>query len=236
MLAPQVIAIYARVSSEQQADAHTIGSQVAALRDRVAADGLTLAPAEEFIDEGYSGATLVRPSLERLRDLAAAGGARPALRPFAPIDWPAAMPTRCCWWTSSRQAGVEVVVPLNRALGQTPEDDLLLQVQGHDRRVRAGQDPRAEPARQAPRGAPWARSTSSGRAPYGYRYVRKYEGGGEARYEIVLDEARDRASDLHWVGGQRLSIGEVSRRLKSGRERTRTRQSWSGTGATVGRC
>jgi len=66
-------AIYARVSSEQQAVAHTIASQVAALRERVALDGLVLAEAMQFLDEGYSGATLVRPALERLRDVIAAG-------------------------------------------------------------------------------------------------------------------------------------------------------------------
>jgi len=57
--------IYARVSSERQADAHTIASQVAALRERVAADGLVLPEALAFLDDGYSGATLVRPALER---------------------------------------------------------------------------------------------------------------------------------------------------------------------------
>lgn len=50
---------------------HTIASQVAALRERVAADGLTVAEAMQFLDEGYSGATLVRPALERLRDVVA---------------------------------------------------------------------------------------------------------------------------------------------------------------------
>ncbi len=67
-------AIYARVSSEQQAEEHTIASQVAALRARVAEDELALPAEREFLDEGYSGATLVRPALERLRDLIAAGG------------------------------------------------------------------------------------------------------------------------------------------------------------------
>src|SRR5690349_11579175 len=66
-------AIYARVSSEQQATAQTIASQVAALRAQAAADGVLLA-GDEFLDEGYSGATLIRPALERLRDRAAAGG------------------------------------------------------------------------------------------------------------------------------------------------------------------
>ena len=62
---PTQVALYARVSSAQQADAHTVGSQVAALRERVAADGLTVSEAMQFLDEGYSGATLVRPALER---------------------------------------------------------------------------------------------------------------------------------------------------------------------------
>jgi site-specific DNA recombinase len=68
------VAIYARVSSEQQATANTIESQLAALQQRVRADGLNLSAELQFVDEGYSGATLVRPALERLRDLAAVGG------------------------------------------------------------------------------------------------------------------------------------------------------------------
>ena len=66
------VAIYARVSSDQQAEAQTVASQVAALRERVAAEGLALPDAMQFIDEGYSGATLLRPALERLRDVIAA--------------------------------------------------------------------------------------------------------------------------------------------------------------------
>ena len=66
-------AIYARVSSEQQADAGTVASQVEALKHRVVDDGLLVDAALCFIDEGYSGATLVRPALERLRDLVATG-------------------------------------------------------------------------------------------------------------------------------------------------------------------
>jgi site-specific DNA recombinase len=46
------VAIYARVSSDQQAEAQTIASQVAALRERVAAEGLVLPEAMQFLDEG----------------------------------------------------------------------------------------------------------------------------------------------------------------------------------------
>src|SRR5262245_38480174 len=66
-------AIYARVSSERQAHEDTIDSQVQALRGRVHEDGLTLDEELCFLDDGYSGSTLVRPALERLRDQAAAG-------------------------------------------------------------------------------------------------------------------------------------------------------------------
>lgn len=68
------VAISARVSCEQQTEAHTIQSQLAALRERVAEASVPRLADLIFIDEGYSGATLVRPALERLRDIAAAGG------------------------------------------------------------------------------------------------------------------------------------------------------------------
>jgi site-specific DNA recombinase len=60
-------AIYARGSSEQQAEEHTIASQVAALRARVAEDSLLLPVEREFLDDGYSGATLVRPARRKKR-------------------------------------------------------------------------------------------------------------------------------------------------------------------------
>ncbi len=46
------VAMYARVSSDQPAEAQTIASQVAALRERVAAEGFVLPEAMQFRDEG----------------------------------------------------------------------------------------------------------------------------------------------------------------------------------------
>lgn len=67
-------ALYARVSSQQQINARTIASQLAALRERMGAHNC-LPPVEmEFVDEGWSGAALMRPALERLRDTVALGG------------------------------------------------------------------------------------------------------------------------------------------------------------------
>src|SRR5271167_1469087 len=66
-------AFYARVSSEQQAAAHTIESQLSALSERARSDGTPVPPERQFVDDGISGATLARPALDRLRDLAAVG-------------------------------------------------------------------------------------------------------------------------------------------------------------------
>ena len=60
-------AIYARVSSDRQKEEHTIASQTEALRAFASQQGFSVP------DEWYSGATLIRPGLERVRDLAAEG-------------------------------------------------------------------------------------------------------------------------------------------------------------------
>lgn len=67
----KMAAIYARVSSDRQREEHTIGSQAAALIDFARAGGYDVPAEWVFEDEGYSGARLVRPGLERVRDLAA---------------------------------------------------------------------------------------------------------------------------------------------------------------------
>ena len=65
------VAIYARVSSDQQADRHTIDSQLSDLMARARQDGHDVRDDRLFLDNGYSGASLIRPALERLRDLIA---------------------------------------------------------------------------------------------------------------------------------------------------------------------
>ncbi len=66
-------AIYPRVSSARQAKDETIGSQVQALHEHARAAGLEVPGHWLFEDAGHSGATLVRPALEALRDRAAQG-------------------------------------------------------------------------------------------------------------------------------------------------------------------
>jgi site-specific DNA recombinase len=65
------VGLYARVSTERQHERGTVGSQLEALRAAADADGHEVI--EEFVDDGYSGARLDRPALDRLRDAAEAG-------------------------------------------------------------------------------------------------------------------------------------------------------------------
>ena len=116
-------AIYARVSSEQQADANTISSQLSALHERVKDDGLVVSEAMTFLDDGYSGATLIRPALERLRD-AISTGVINRLYVHSPDRLARKYAYQVLLVEEFSRLGVEVVF-LNRELGRSPEDDLL---------------------------------------------------------------------------------------------------------------
>jgi site-specific DNA recombinase len=121
-------ALYARVSSDQQAQAETIQSQLSALRARIEVDGGELDPEREFVDDGYPGATLIRPALERLRDGVASGGVD-RLYVHSPDRLARKYAYQVLLVDEWQRAGLEVVF-LNRELGGSPEDELLLQVQG----------------------------------------------------------------------------------------------------------
>jgi site-specific DNA recombinase len=204
-------AIYARVSSDQQAEVGTIASQVAALEERLRSDGLPLDPELRFLDEGYSGSTLVRPALERLRD-AAASGAVDRLYVHSPDRLARKYAYQVLLVDEFQRGGVDLIF-LNRELGRSPEDDLLLQVQGM-----VAEYERAKILERSRRGKRHAAQRGSvnvlSGAPYGYRYINKWEGGGTARYEVVLEEARVVRQVFNWVGQERCAIAEVCRRLQ----------------------
>jgi site-specific DNA recombinase len=225
------VAFYARVSSEQQTTAQTILSQVAALRQRILEDRLVLLPEHEFLDEGYSGATLLRPALERLRDLIATG-ALDCVYVHSPDRLARQYAYQVLLVDEWQRAGVEVIF-LNRALGQSPEDDLLLQVQGmvaEYERAKILERSRRGKRHAAQAGSP---SVLSG-APYGYRYVSVTEGGGQARYEPIPEQVRVVQQIFTWIGRERASIGEVCRRLQQAGEPSPKGKSYWGTGPPSG--
>src|SRR5215475_4308397 len=69
---PMEVALYVRVSTSRQQQQQTIDQQVSRLRDYVATHSeWHVANEHIYRDDGYSGATLNRPGLDRLRDRAA---------------------------------------------------------------------------------------------------------------------------------------------------------------------
>ena len=205
-------ALYARVSSKQQAEANTIASQREASQARLQADGLRLETELCFIDEGFSGGTLLRPALERLRDQAAAG-AFDRLYVHSPDRLARHYPYQVLLVEELQRHGVEIVF-LNHDIGRSPEDNLLLQVQGM-----MAEYERAKILERSRRGKRHAARAGvvnvlSG-APYGYRYIGKYEGNGQARYEVNEPQAEVVRQIYRWVALERCSIGEVCRRLQA---------------------
>jgi site-specific DNA recombinase len=204
-------ALYARVSSERQAKEQTIASQLDALKRRITEDGLECDPELCFVDDGYSGSSLIRPALDRLRDQAAAG-AIDRLYVLSPDRLSRRYAYQVLIVEELVRCGVEIVF-LNNALGKDPEENLLLQVQGM-----IAEYERAKIMERSRRGKQHAArrgliSVFSG-APYGYRYITKHEGEGEARYQVVATEARVVRNIFTWVGQERCSLGEVQRRLQ----------------------
>jgi site-specific DNA recombinase len=180
------VALYARVSSAQQAQAQTIDSQLAALRERIAHEG-GLCPEHEFIDAGYSGSTLIRPALERLRDAVAAGEIE-RVYVHSPDRLARKYAYQVMLVDEFQRAGVELVL-CNRQLGESPEDALLLQMQGM-----IAEYERAQMLERSRRGKRHKAQQGSvnvlGGAPYGYHYVTCGEAGGEARHEINEEQAQ----------------------------------------------
>jgi site-specific DNA recombinase len=110
---------------------------------------------------------------------------------------------------------------VNREVGRSPEEALLLQGQGM-----MAESERAKLV-EGPRRGKWQAARAGvvnvlRGAPYGSRDVDKHTGGGQARYEVVPDEARVVRPVFDGVGRARLSLGEVGRRLTQAGAVTRT--------------
>jgi site-specific DNA recombinase len=204
-------AIYARVSSDQQREANTIASQTASLIEFAQGHDLEVPKEWVFEDDGYSGATLERPGLERVRDLAAEGQIQVVLA-YSPDRLSRKYAYQILLIEELARNGVETLF-VKAPQGSSAEDQLLVQFQGmiseYERaqileRSRRGKRHRAQSGEV---------SVMSG-APYGYRYVRKTD-VAPAAYVVLEAEARvvERIYDMYTVDG--LSIGEIIRRLNA---------------------
>ena len=116
------------MSSDRQREEHTIESQVSALMDHAEKAGYMVPRDWIFRDEGYSGSTLLRPSLERLRDLASEGQIDTLLI-YSPDRLSRKYAYQVLLTEEFSKNGVEVIF-IKSPKSTTPEEELLLQFQG----------------------------------------------------------------------------------------------------------
>ena len=211
-------AIYARVSSDRQKENHTIASQTAALIDYAEANGYTVPAEWVFQDEGYSGANLVRPGLEALRDLAAEGEIRAALV-YSPDRLSRKYAYQVLLAEELSRCGVELVF-LKAPAGTSPEDQLLVQFQGMIAEYERAQIVERSRRGKRHKAREGLVNVLSG-APYGYRYMRKTDNSA-AYYEVIESEAAVVRMIFETYTQQGLSINAIARLLNERQIPTRT--------------
>jgi site-specific DNA recombinase len=202
-------AIYARVSSDQQKEEKTIASQTAALMEFARSEGYGVPAEWIFQDEGYSGANLVRPGLERVRDLAAEGQIH-AVLVLSPDRLSRKYAYQVLLIEELARHGVQVMF-VNAPQSDSPEDQLLLQFQGMIAEYERAQILERSRRGKRHRARHGEISVLSG-APYGYRYVRKSDERA-GYYEVIEAEADVVRQAYAWYTRDGLSIGGVTRRL-----------------------
>jgi site-specific DNA recombinase len=205
----RLAAIYARVSTDRQESQQTVDSQLDALRRAAEEGGYEVLEEYVFVDENYSGSRLDRPSLERLRDLASEG-AFEAVFIYSPDRLARQYAYQVVVTEELQKTGCEVVF-LNHAFGQSPEEQMLLQIQG----VFAEYE-RALIRERTRRGRLFA--ARQGRvnwrvAPYGFRVVRKTQ---TTPQQLLVDETEAEVvrQMYRWLVEEELTSYAIAKRLR----------------------
>ncbi len=201
-------ALYARVSTDKQEREETIESQIDALQHAVAVGAYEVPAGGVFVDENASGTRLDRPALDRLRDLAAEG-AFDAVLVWSPDRLARRYVYQVVLMEELARGGCEVVF-VHHPFGQSPEEQMLWQIQGvfaeyeraliHER-TRRGQLFAARQGR-----------VNWGNPPYGYTYIRKtattpqHLAINDAEAEVVRQMYR-------WCVEEQLSSYAIHKRL-----------------------
>ena len=210
-------AIYTRVSSDQQKDNKTIGSQVDELLHFAQEQGYLVPEEYIFRDEGYSGAILVRPGLEKVRDLSAEGQIQAVLI-YSPDRLSRNYAYQVVLMDEFASCGTEILF-INSPKADTPEEALLLQFQGM-----IAEYERAIIRERSRRGKRF--KAKSGvvsvlcGAPYGYNYIKKTDDTA-AYYEINEQEASVIREMFRMYTEDFCGIGTVARKFTAEKIPTR---------------
>lgn len=202
-------AIYARVSTQRQADEATIASQIAQLEQFAAANNFHIKPEHRFIDEAVSGKGLHRPALTRLRDMSMTGDFTTILC-LGPDRLSRNLGIQQLLLAEWKHLNIDLVFIHRSPSGNTANDTLLLNIEGafaeYERmvicdRMRRG---RRYKLRQG-QSAPWP-------APYGYHYL-PAAGQEGSHWEVDPTQASIVKQIFTWYTEECLVMNAVVTRL-----------------------
>jgi site-specific DNA recombinase len=203
------VALYARVSTEEQREGQTIDSQISELERFAASKDWQVAGV--YKDDGWSGSMLGRPDLDRLRDDASKG--RFALVLINDVDRLARDVSHLGVVKRDLERHKVQIVFRKLPAEKSPTYNLMVNILGSfaefERemiadRTRRGRRHKVEVRQQ------YLGSISS----YGYRYLPKDKASdGEGRLEVIPEEATLIRQMFAWVDREGLSIRRVAERL-----------------------
>ncbi|MCH7736262.1 MAG: recombinase family protein [Chloroflexi bacterium] len=199
-------AIYVRVSTDLQEKEQTILSQLEAVRVYVSERGYI--NIGEYIDDGFSGATLDRPGLDRLRDALLTGEIDVVV-----FHSPDRLARKAVYQglvlEEIEKAGIRVEF-LNYPVDDSPESRMLLGMQGlfaEYERAKIMERTRRGKLQRAREGA-----LVGGHPPFGYRWIKRSE-SGRARLEISDYQAAVIRRMYRMQVDDQLSTRSIARKL-----------------------
>ena len=220
----KIVALYARVSSTKQQLNENIASQIAALQQYAQQHDFHINPQHIYKDDGYSGARLDRPALDRLRDAVAQGEVEAVLI-LSPDRLARQFAYQYIVVKEFELAGCEVIFT-RHSFGTSPAERMLQEMTGvfaeYERaliteRCRRG---RLHRARQ---GQVWMSE-----APYGYSYVPRTD---HCPGKLIINEAEAEVVRMifRWLIDEQMSTYQINKRLNETGIRTRRgRERWCG--------
>lgn len=217
-------AVYARVSSEQQEKEETIESQMAAIVAYAEQKGIKIGQEDVYVDEGYSGKVLRRPALDKLLDRAYEGAYEQVLI-LNPFRLARNYGHQILLLEEFERAGAQLVF-IQRPIGQGPDEELLLQMQGV-----IAQYEHAKIQERTRRGRLYRMRQGelvTGQRVFGYEYVSR-KGAVPAHYELIETEAEVIRKVFHWYAYEGLSLRQIAHALREAAVPTVRGGRWNGS-------
>jgi len=224
----RIAALYARVSSAKQQLNENIASQITAIQEYAQQNDFQISPQYIYKDDGFSGARLDRPALDRLRDAVAQGEVEAVLI-LSPDRLARQFAYQYLVVEEFERTGCAVIFT-NHNFGSSPADRMLQEMTGvfaeYERAMitERGRRGRLYHARQ---GQIWMKE-----GPYGYTYIPR-TGGCPGKLVINEAEAEIVRMIFRLLIDEQLSAYQINERLYESGIRTRHGKERWGSGTII---